>query len=208
MVPHSITLRSMHRYLIVFTVIITIALNTRAQASRTASRAAPEIVVSGTGSVRLKSDRASVTVAVVMRANSAAAAERQNARRFQPVLSALKRLELVDSAMTTTGYLQRAGLQLREVSSRVDRPPCGSLTAGQSVRGRLRMSRSGVSNLLTAGRRPMARQGEIYRHPSAPWLCTGAPRRPIGVCGRSLLRLRQRPAGLSWRDEFKPMERR
>ena len=75
-----------------------------AQGGATASRGAPEIVASGIGSVRLKSDRATVTVAVVTRATSAAAASRQNAQQFQTVLAALKRQGLPDTALTTTGY--------------------------------------------------------------------------------------------------------
>lgn len=94
----------MRRHLILIALVFATPPTVVAQTSGSASRAAPEIVVSGTGSVRLKSDRASVTVAVVTRANSAAAAGRQNALQFQPVLAALKRQGLADSAMTTTGY--------------------------------------------------------------------------------------------------------
>ena len=75
-----------------------------AQGGAVASRGAPEIVVSGIGSVRLKSDRATVTVAVLTRGMSAATASRQNAQQFQTVLTALKRQGLPDTALATIGY--------------------------------------------------------------------------------------------------------
>ena len=104
--PVSLGIRptSMRRYLNLLTVLMIAPPALAAQASSSASRGTPEIVVNGTGSVRLKSDRANVTIAVVTRASSAATAGRQNALQFQPVLAALKRQGLVDSALTTTGY--------------------------------------------------------------------------------------------------------
>ena len=96
----------MHRILSLAIALIVTAVAPRlsAQPVATASRTAPEIVASGTGGVRLKSDPASVTVAVVTRANSAATAGRLNAQQFQLVLAALKRRGLADTSLTTTGY--------------------------------------------------------------------------------------------------------
>lgn len=69
-----------------------------------ATRGNPEIVTSGLGTISLKPDRATVTIAVVTRAQSAAEAGRQNTARMRPVISALRRQGLPDSAVTTTGY--------------------------------------------------------------------------------------------------------
>ncbi len=69
-----------------------------------ATRAAPEIVSSGSGEVKLKPDRATLTIAVVTRAATAAEAGLQNVRRIQPLLAALRRQRLADSAIMTTGY--------------------------------------------------------------------------------------------------------
>lgn len=75
-----------------------------AQTPSGASRSSPEIVTSGSGVVKLKPDRATLTVAVITRATSAAEAGRLNVSRIQPVLAALKRQRLPDSAIVTTGY--------------------------------------------------------------------------------------------------------
>jgi uncharacterized protein YggE len=75
-----------------------------AQAPAGATRSSPEIVTSGAGVVKLKPDRATLTVAVVTRATSAAEAGRLNVSRILPVISALKRQRLPDSAIVSTGY--------------------------------------------------------------------------------------------------------
>lgn len=75
-----------------------------AQAPAGASHSSPEIVTSGSGVVKLKPDRATLTVAVVTRATSAAEAGRLNANRLLPVITALKRQRLPDSAIVSTGY--------------------------------------------------------------------------------------------------------
>jgi len=75
-----------------------------AQALVGATRANPEIVTSGSGVVKLKPDRATLTVAVVTRATSAAEAGRLNVNRMLPVIAALKRQRLPDSAIVSTGY--------------------------------------------------------------------------------------------------------
>lgn len=69
-----------------------------------AGRANPEIIVSGTGTVTLKPDRASLTIAVVSRAASAADAGRATAARLTQVLSALRRQHLPDSLLQTIGF--------------------------------------------------------------------------------------------------------
>lgn len=75
-----------------------------AQAPAGAMRSSPEIVTSGSGVVKLKPDRATLTVAVVTRATSAAEAGRLNVNRILPVIAALKRQRLPDSAIVSTGY--------------------------------------------------------------------------------------------------------
>lgn len=75
-----------------------------AQTINAATRGSPEIVTAGSGSVNLKPDRAAVTVAVVTRAATAAAAGRLNTATMLQVIAALKRQKLADSAVVTTGY--------------------------------------------------------------------------------------------------------
>ncbi|MCC6430290.1 MAG: SIMPL domain-containing protein [Gemmatimonadaceae bacterium] len=75
-----------------------------AQTPSGATHSSPEILTSGSGVVKLKPDRATLTVAVVTRANSAAEAGRLNVIRILPVIAALKRQGLPDSAIVTTGY--------------------------------------------------------------------------------------------------------
>lgn len=76
----------------------------RAQDPAGATRSSPEIVANGSGVVTLSPDRATVLIAVVTRAASAAEAGRQNADRILPVIAALRRQGLRDSAIVTTGY--------------------------------------------------------------------------------------------------------
>ena len=75
-----------------------------AQAPARTTPSVPEVVVSGSGVIKLKPDRATVTIAVVTRGGSAAAAGRLNVQRILPVLAALRRAGLPDSALVTTGY--------------------------------------------------------------------------------------------------------
>ncbi|MBA4073282.1 MAG: hypothetical protein C0497_15885 [Gemmatimonas sp.] len=75
-----------------------------AQAPAGATRSNPEIVTSGSGVVKVKPDHATLTVAVVTRATSAAEAGRLNVSRILPVIAALKRQRLPDSAIVSTGY--------------------------------------------------------------------------------------------------------
>lgn len=75
-----------------------------AQALPGATHANPEIVTSGAGVVKLKPDRATITVAVVTRATSAAEAGRLNVHRIRLVIAALKRQGLPDSVIVSTGY--------------------------------------------------------------------------------------------------------
>jgi uncharacterized protein YggE len=86
--------------------LLTLALSSLAgaQTPAGATRSSPEIVTSGSGVVKLKPDRATLTVAVVTRATSAAEAGRLNVTRILPVIAALKRQRLPDSAIVSTGY--------------------------------------------------------------------------------------------------------
>ncbi len=75
-----------------------------AQPSPGSLASAPEIVSTGTGDVKLPPDRATATVAVVTRAPSAAEAGQENVERMVPMLAALRRQGLPDSAIVTSGY--------------------------------------------------------------------------------------------------------
>ncbi len=83
-------MRSMFRHLTIF-LVLSLPVVTGAQTLAGATRANPEIVTSGSGVVKLKPDRATLTVAVVTRATSAAEAGRLNVSRIRPVIAALKR---------------------------------------------------------------------------------------------------------------------
>jgi uncharacterized protein YggE len=75
-----------------------------ARAQVGANPAAPEIVNTGHGEVRLKPDRASFSVAVVTYGRTAMIAGARNAQRLTPVLAALHRQGIPDSSVSTTGY--------------------------------------------------------------------------------------------------------
>ena len=76
----------------------------QAHAQVGANPAAPEIVNTGHGEVRLKPDRASLSVAVVTYGRTAMIAGAHNAQRMTPVLSAVHRQGIPDSSVSTTGY--------------------------------------------------------------------------------------------------------
>lgn len=69
-----------------------------------AQAATAQIYASGSGTVRLRPDRATVAVGVVTRATSADAAARANAERMTPLLVALLRAGIPDSAIATSGF--------------------------------------------------------------------------------------------------------
>lgn len=75
-----------------------------AQAAPGPTPASAMIFASGTGSVRLRPDRVTITVGVVTRANSAAAAASANAERMTPLLAAIRRAGIPDSAIATSGF--------------------------------------------------------------------------------------------------------
>lgn len=75
-----------------------------AQSQPGATHASPEIVTSGFGVVKLKPDQATLTVAVLTRAPSATEAGRRNVTRMLPVIAALRRQRLPDSAIVSMGY--------------------------------------------------------------------------------------------------------
>jgi uncharacterized protein YggE len=64
----------------------------------------PEIVTPGFGEVKLKPDRAELTIAVVTNSGSAAEAGRSNATRVSAVRAALLRQGVPDSSIATSGY--------------------------------------------------------------------------------------------------------
>lgn len=95
-------LRTILRITILLGVLSTTSL--AAQIAPRPSVTAPEVVALGRGEARLRADRATLVLAVVTRAATAALAGRLNAERVGPVLSALQRLGLPDSALSTSGY--------------------------------------------------------------------------------------------------------
>ena len=64
----------------------------------------PTIVNTGIGEVRLPPDGATITIAVVTSDTTAGGAGEKNAVKMQPVLAALRRQSLPDSAIRTSGY--------------------------------------------------------------------------------------------------------
>jgi uncharacterized protein len=65
---------------------------------------APQISTSATGEARVQPDRATILFAVETRAQTAARAGAENARRQQAVLDTLKKLGLSDGQLSTSGY--------------------------------------------------------------------------------------------------------
>lgn len=72
--------------------------------SATVQTSGPTIVNTGAGEVRLRPDGASITIAVVTSDSTAGGAGEKNAARMQPLLAALRRQSLPDSAIVTTGF--------------------------------------------------------------------------------------------------------
>jgi uncharacterized protein YggE len=64
----------------------------------------PTITNTGIGEVRLPPDGATITIAVVTSDTTAGGAGEKNAVKMQPVLAALRRQSLPDSAIRTSGY--------------------------------------------------------------------------------------------------------
>src|SRR3954466_7958408 len=75
-----------------------------AQTTTSPSVTAPEIVNVGRGEVKLAPDRVSLRIGVVTHGPSAGAAGSLEAKRPEPVLAALRRQGIPDSAMSSTGY--------------------------------------------------------------------------------------------------------
>lgn len=101
---HTLQQDTMRTFVLALGIALTVSTVCSAQATTSAARGSPEIVTAGTGVVNLKPDRATVTVAVVTRAASAAEAGRLNTGVMVLVIAALKRQKLADSAIVTTGY--------------------------------------------------------------------------------------------------------
>lgn len=64
----------------------------------------PEILVSGTGEVRVSPDRATIILGVQSRATTAAAAGQENARRQRAILDTLRALGLTSDQLSTANY--------------------------------------------------------------------------------------------------------
>lgn len=64
----------------------------------------PDVTAVGTAEIRVAPDRAVVSLAVVTRGRSAAAAARGNAERMSALLAALRRQSVADSSIVTSGF--------------------------------------------------------------------------------------------------------
>jgi hypothetical protein len=124
----------MHRLILIGALTVLTGGEIAAQAPATGAASVPEIANSGVGEVKLRPDRATLSVAVVTRAPTAAAAGRLNAERMRPLLAALRRQSLPDSAITTSGYSVQIDYT-REPSA--TRPEIRGYVATNSVRVRL-----------------------------------------------------------------------
>ena len=124
----------MHRLILIGALTVLTGGEIAAQAPAAGAPSVPEIANSGVGEVKLRPDRATLSVAVVTRATTAAAAGRLNAERMRPLLAALRRQSLPDSAITTSGYSVQIDYT-REPSA--TRPEIRGYVATNSVRVRL-----------------------------------------------------------------------
>jgi len=70
----------------------------------TAAAAEPVIVVTGSGSAEVPPDRVTIEFMVQNRSRTAAEASDENARKTRPILEALHRLGVPDTAVTSAGF--------------------------------------------------------------------------------------------------------
>ena len=98
--------------------------------------AIPEIATPGFGEVKLRPDRAELTIAVVTSSRSAAEAGRMNAARVSAVRAALLRQGIPDSAVATSGY--NVGLERDYGASKAPDDSSARYTARNAVRVALR----------------------------------------------------------------------
>jgi uncharacterized protein YggE len=95
-----------------------------AQVAARTGTSGPEIVAVGTAEVRLRPDRASMTVSVTVRDTSATEAGRVNAERMSALLAALRRQGVPDSAMATSGFsIEIEEAPFDQPAPPVDEPP-------------------------------------------------------------------------------------
>lgn len=92
----------------------------------------PSISVTAGGEVKVTPDRAYVTVGVMSRAATAAAAGAENARRQQAILDTLKRMGFTPQQLTTSGYSVSPDM-------RYDQQTGQSTVTGYTVRNSVRV---------------------------------------------------------------------
>jgi hypothetical protein len=78
--------------------------NLSAQTTSQASNAAPQVVTTGVGEVRVTPDRAVISIGVQTRAATAAQAGADNARRQRAILDTLRALGAASDQLSTTNY--------------------------------------------------------------------------------------------------------
>jgi len=98
-------MRCLFRSLLFVTLMAVPPLQASAQAPSTSPQMqTPQIVVSASGEVHVKPDRAEIAFSVETRAQTAAAAAAENARRQKSVMDALKAQIGKEDALSTVGY--------------------------------------------------------------------------------------------------------
>jgi uncharacterized protein YggE len=93
----------MVRNLVIGIAVIGVGLTPRVSGAQAAPMP-PQVVVSGTGEARVTPDRATITVGVQSRAQTAAAAAADNARRQKAILDTLKALGLPSEQLSTENF--------------------------------------------------------------------------------------------------------
>lgn len=88
----------------VFLVTMVVAAERVAAAASAAPAAEQVVVVTGSGWVEVQPDRVTIEFTVQSRGKTAAEASDVNAKRTQPVLAALRRLGIPDTAITSAGF--------------------------------------------------------------------------------------------------------
>jgi uncharacterized protein len=109
---------------LILLILFTLPSTLPAQGAARASVSEPEIVAIGSAEVRLRPDRATMTVSVMVRSSSASEAGRLNAERMAAVLAAIRRQGVSDSSIATSGFsIEVEELAFDQPAPPVDAPP-------------------------------------------------------------------------------------
>lgn len=97
-------MRSRFRWMGSALLLVAAPLVSRAQGTGTGAEQRPQIVTSAQSEVRVTPDRATIAIGVQTRGATAAAAGRENARKQQAVIDAVKALGVPSNQISTVGY--------------------------------------------------------------------------------------------------------